>query len=465
MAIDFPSSPTPGQEYTFGGRVWKWLGNAWASLGAVTSALSVIGRASNADGVAGAIVAANDGEVLRRSGTTLGFGQVAAAGLASGAVTTAKIGDSQVTLAKIQNIATNRFLGRTTAAAGVVEELTPTQATAMLDVATTSLKGLLHPADKGKLDITLGNNILINGDGRITNAEWLTTPVADDTYAGPDRWYNLSQSAPVAASQLNDGPPGLVYHHRLTQSDVTAQRMGRATIIESSETWKYRGKNVVLSGKIRCSSSQAIRYAILNWAGTADVVTSDVVLDWTSTTYASNAFFINTTPFVVAVGSITPSANTWTDITAITGAVAATVNNLIVFIWTEGTIAQNATLDFMLKLEEGSAATTMLPPEMAHETLRCMRYAFTLTWTMEGYANGFGSRIGAMAVFPTMRANPSRTRLSIQTSSNIRGGDTNTYVVTGLWTVTPRSVDMSAEADAAGFTQAINVKDRLSAEL
>jgi hypothetical protein len=64
-------------------------------------ALSVLGRASNTAGNRDDIVATNDGEVLRRSGTSVGFGTVAAAGLASDSVTTAKILDSNVTTAKI----------------------------------------------------------------------------------------------------------------------------------------------------------------------------------------------------------------------------------------------------------------------------------------------------------------------------------------------------------------------------
>ena len=53
------------------------------------AALSVLGRASNTVGVMAAIVAANDGEVLRRSGTTVGFGTAAVAGGGTGATTAA----------------------------------------------------------------------------------------------------------------------------------------------------------------------------------------------------------------------------------------------------------------------------------------------------------------------------------------------------------------------------------------
>jgi len=56
-----------------------------------SAALSVIGRAVNSTGVPGDIVAGTDDFVLRRSGTTLGFGQVATGGIANDAITTGKI--------------------------------------------------------------------------------------------------------------------------------------------------------------------------------------------------------------------------------------------------------------------------------------------------------------------------------------------------------------------------------------
>jgi hypothetical protein len=80
-----------------------------------SAALSVVGNATNATANVADITAANDGEVLRRSGTTLGFGQVATAGITN----------SAVTYAKIQNVSSsNRLLGRVTAGAGVMEEIT-----------------------------------------------------------------------------------------------------------------------------------------------------------------------------------------------------------------------------------------------------------------------------------------------------------------------------------------------------
>lgn len=53
------------------------------------------------------------------------------------------IDNSVVSNSKLANIATARFKGRVTSGTGDVEDLTGTQATSLLDVATTSLKGLM----------------------------------------------------------------------------------------------------------------------------------------------------------------------------------------------------------------------------------------------------------------------------------------------------------------------------------
>ncbi len=57
-----------------------------------------------------------------------------------------------VTNAQLADVATQTFKGRTAASTGVPTDLTATEATAMLNVATTSLKGLQSAADKSKED-------------------------------------------------------------------------------------------------------------------------------------------------------------------------------------------------------------------------------------------------------------------------------------------------------------------------
>lgn len=65
------------------------------------AALSVHGRPVNSTGQGSSIAASVDGQVLRRSGTTLGFGEVATAGIANNAITTDKIADGNITVAKL----------------------------------------------------------------------------------------------------------------------------------------------------------------------------------------------------------------------------------------------------------------------------------------------------------------------------------------------------------------------------
>lgn len=106
-------------------------GTAWAiDANVVTdaklrdsAALSVIGRSANTGGDPADIAAATDGHVLRRFGTTLGFGTTATAGIA----------DDAATNAKLANMATATIKGRATAGTGDPEDLTATQATALLN--------------------------------------------------------------------------------------------------------------------------------------------------------------------------------------------------------------------------------------------------------------------------------------------------------------------------------------------
>jgi hypothetical protein len=89
-----------------------------------SAALSVIGRSANSTGDPADIAAASDGEVLRRSGTTLGFGTIATAGIT----------DAAVTLAKMANLAQSTIIGRAEGAGtGVPQALTATQVAAIID--------------------------------------------------------------------------------------------------------------------------------------------------------------------------------------------------------------------------------------------------------------------------------------------------------------------------------------------
>ena len=96
-------------------------------------------------------------------------------------VDTADISDNQVTYAKFQDItATDRFLGRKTAGAGDIEELTGTEVTARLDTFTTTLKGLVVASGGGTTNF-------LRADGTWTAPTGGSVPDANTFYALYDR--------------------------------------------------------------------------------------------------------------------------------------------------------------------------------------------------------------------------------------------------------------------------------------
>ena len=216
-------------------------------------------------------------------------------------------------------------------------------------------------------------NPIINGAFSINQRAAATN--ADDTYAH-DRWNVLTQTGTVALSTLTDVEDTTPFMARLTQSQASAQRMGYSQIIEGKNCKHLRGQQVTFRfGRERLSSSANIRIAVLEWTGTEDAVTSDVVLDWTSGTYTAGNFFLAANLTVSAVVQQALTANTLTDGSAVTVTLGSSFNNLIVFVWTEGTAAQNVTLDLgKAQLEKAASASAFVVPDYAVELARCHRY-------------------------------------------------------------------------------------------
>ncbi len=186
-------------------------------------------------------------------------------------------------------------------------------------------------------------NLIINGGMDFFQRQAFTTPTSrsDDAYCA-DRFYVLTQANPVTTERISGNVAA--YACRVIQSNASAQRYGLAQIVEGSNSTPYRGRVIRLQGAVRLSTSQAIRYAILEWTGTLDSPTSDVVADWTNSTFTAGNFFLASNLTVAAVGTITPAGSTWTNF-GINAAISTSCNNLIVMVWIEGTAAQNFEFD------------------------------------------------------------------------------------------------------------------------
>lgn len=106
------------------------------------------------------------GEVTKAAGGT-------ALTIANDAVTTAKIGNSQVTYAKLQNMTTDRLLGRDTTLSGVVEELTVGGG-----LEFTGAGGIQTSAFTGNVTKTAGGTVLTISSGVVTNSMLATVATA-----------------------------------------------------------------------------------------------------------------------------------------------------------------------------------------------------------------------------------------------------------------------------------------------
>jgi hypothetical protein len=207
-------------------------------------------------------------------------------------------------------------------------------------IGSTGLTGLSGATGPSGID-----NVIINGGfdffQRNRNEYGYYYTSVDDTYCF-DRWVALTQTTTIETTRWNlaTGTPAQPgpFEGLAVQNNATAQRMGLLQIVEGANSFPLRGQTVILQAEATTTAPPAfvLRYAILEWTGVADTVTSDVVKDWTSTSYTPNNFFLASNLVVAAVGSsVVTSSLTPISLSA---TISSACNNLIVFFWTESPI-------------------------------------------------------------------------------------------------------------------------------
>lgn len=184
-------------------------------------------------------------------------------------------------------------------------------------------------------------NYISNGEFRFWQRQAPTTLTSrQDAAFGPDRFYILNsggavniQSARVAET-FSASPTPFVGQFR--NADATARQFGPVQLIESDRAIGLRGKKVTLSFWARTDGTEVpnIRAGIVEWTGTADSPTRDIVSSWGATpSLISNAAFVNTPADLALTGVMQQFS--------ITVTLGTTFNNLGIFIWTPSTEAQN----------------------------------------------------------------------------------------------------------------------------
>lgn len=166
---------------------------------------------------------------------------------ASGATWT--VDNSAISLAKMANVATATLLGRVTASTGVVEALTGTQATTLLDVFTTSLKGLVPAASGGSTSTQFlrkdGTWAVPADSGQASlNATYASGATDVLTFNSP----NLSQSI---IYEYNTGSPSGYKHTIINTFNGTAAN--QSFVVRLAGGWGSAFDALTLTGDKRVS--------------------------------------------------------------------------------------------------------------------------------------------------------------------------------------------------------------------
>lgn len=245
---------------------------------------------------------------------------------------------------------------------------------------------------------------------------------ADNTF-GFDRWKVLSSGGNIGVTRIEDSPaPSPTrYSSRLRQLDATARQIGTVQFVEKDESHELRGKQVTLGFWMKTTGTQipTLRAAIVEWTGTANTVTSDIVSAWSATpTLVASAAYV-TTPVDIAVTS------SWSYY-EITGSFSGSMNNAGVLIYTPNAEAQNDEFFItQVQLVRGNKARNWEAVGLtrSEDYARCARFyektynqdiapgtASTLTTAVRRHAEGTSNFLSILILFKQLKIkNPTIT--------------------------------------------------------
>lgn len=429
--ISFPTTPSVDQTYTFSGRTWVWNGIGWAAQ-PVSGGGGGGGGSFTESATAPSSPAIGDRWLDTDAGIEYTW-------ISPGAwvdlATTGIDFDTFVQTTGAQSIAGVKTF--------TDSPVVPTPTTDM----QAATKLYVDSAIVGYGQLAGHRNKVINGSGEV-NQRALTS-VADDTYF-IDRFYVLTESGNVTVAQVTDPESGAPFGFRLTQPDATPKRIGWATIIESKNIRQYASGAMNFFCRVKLSAGTNIRYAIIEHTGTADVVTSDVVSNWASTTFTPSNFFIAGIN-ILKTDVVTPGAATFGDIDD-WSALSASVKNVILFVWTESTLAQNGTLEAnRVQFEPGVVAT---PFEYRLSELQlCQRYFEETFSSVAGVAAAAGANWATPVYFKVQkRTTPTIAAGAAIAITNISGAVRDQISVHGFRYVVTATA--SGAFSGAGFATA-----------
>lgn len=185
---------------------------------------------------------------------------------------TTTIGANKVTLSMLAQIATARFLGRTTAGTGNVESLTATQATALLDLFSTTAKGLVPVSTGGTTNFLRADGTWAAPSGGGGGSSGTTTnPVTfNNSGSGNSSGITFDGSAAVTvsyntigaqqASSVLSGLAALSY----VSGSPFVKMTGAGTFSLDTTTYLTGNQTITLTGNVTGSGTTSIATTIAN---------------------------------------------------------------------------------------------------------------------------------------------------------------------------------------------------------
>lgn len=322
-----PSAVVPDADY--GDIVVSSSGVVWTlDAGAVgdadlrnSAALSVIGRAANSIGAPADMAASSDGFVLRRSGTALGFGALAAGAFA----------DNTVAAARLAASASDVFFGRDSASAGAGEEIGASAARVILSIEnvdnTSDANKPVSTATQAALDLKapLASPALTGVPTAPTaGAGTSTTQIATTAFTG-GAIIDLIAGAPAALNTL-DELAAAVGDDASFSSTVSAALAGKQPL--DAQLTSVAGLDYA-SNALKVLRVNAGEDGFeLSASGAGDALTANPLSQFAATTSAqlagvlsnetgSGVFVLDTSPTLTTPNLGTPSAATLTNATGL----------------------------------------------------------------------------------------------------------------------------------------------------
>lgn len=271
--------------------------------------------------------------------------------------------------------------------------------------------------------------------------------IADDTYVAA-LWNVIHNGqAPDVSGQAGVSTDPFTRYFRCTFDSASSQA-GIVQFLAAQDTVPLRGQTVSISADLWGTNVSNIRMAVIEWGGTLDTLTSDVVGTWATgnPTLATDWTYIGTPASIAITGT-----RTRYEVENIT--ISIGTSNLAVFIWTPDNEASGDLFNVAdVQLEVGTTATAFVA-RLVTEEQSLVNFFYQKTYSM-------GSLPGAVGDYAGSYKYQTRTAIAASTAGTLgrsfplfqRMRTTPSVTFYSPTTGTSGAVDKNGAADRTGCT-------------